>query len=135
MWNIYDENGVNIAEALRELGKVTRTIHILSYAADPLLREQVHRGCERSENWNSFQEAIFFGKGGRIETNNPMRREEIGLAMAIVQNAIVFHNVWRHGSRLLKRPSATPVVWHHVMLLGRYRIKKRGSTSKFGPET
>ncbi len=125
MWNIYDEDCVNIAEALRELGKVTRTIHVLTYAADPILREQVHRGCERSENWNSFQEAIFFGKGGRIETNNPMRREEIGLAMAIVLNAIVFHNVWKHGSRLLRRRSMTPVVWNHIMLLGRYRIRKR----------
>jgi len=131
-WNIYDENGINVTEGLRELGKVKRTGYVLSYAASESSREQVHLGREPSETWNSFQEAIFFGKGGRIETNNPVRREEIGLAMAIVLNAIVFHNVWRHGSRLLKRANATPIVWHHVMLLGRYKITKRRFPSRNG---
>jgi len=134
-WNIYDENGINVAEALRELGKVKRTGYILSYAVDQSSREQVHCGRERSETWNSFQEAVFFGKGGRIETNNPTRREEIGLAMAILLNAIVFHNVWRHGSKLLKRANTTPVVWHHVKLLGRYKITKRRSPSRNGLKT
>ena len=124
IWNLYDESGVNIAEALRELGKVVRTEFILTYASDPHLREEIQQGCQRAENWNSFQEAVFFGKGGRIETNNPHRRDEIGLAMALILDSILFYNAWKWGARLKKGTSLTPAIWSHVKLLGRYRFRR-----------
>jgi TnpA family transposase len=124
IWNLYDESGVNIAEALRELGKVIRTEFILTYASDPHLREEIQQGCQRAENWNSFQEAVFFGKGGRIETNNPHRRDEIGLAMALILDSILFYNAWKWGARLKKGTSLTPAIWSHVKLLGRYRFRR-----------
>jgi TnpA family transposase len=130
--NIYDEDGVNVAQALRELGKMARTEFILGYATDPGLRDRIQRGCQRAENWNSFQASVFLSRSGRIGTNNPRRRDEIGLAMSVLMDAIVFHNAWRWGPRLQKHPTATPVVWRHVRLLGRYRITKRPSTSKNG---
>jgi hypothetical protein len=52
--------------------------------------------------------------------------------MLLVLNGIVFHNVWKHGDKLRKTPSATPIVRSHVNLLGRYRITKRRSTSRNG---
>ena len=135
MINLYDENGVNVAQALRELGKLARTEFILTYATDPGLRERVQRGCQRTENWNSFHRAMSFGRDGHIETNNPRRMEEIGLATGLLMDGIVFHNAWKWGPRLQEHPTATPVVWRHVRLLGRYRITKRRSTSKNGLET
>ncbi len=40
--------------------------------------------------------------------------------MAIVMDAIAFYNVWMHGKRLRKIPSAKPIVWGHVDLTGSY---------------
>lgn len=128
-WNIYDERGRNVSEALRELGKVDRTDFILRYASLPEFRKEIHNTCQRAENWNSFQQAIFFGRGGRIETNDPGRRRQIGIAMALILNSIVFYNAWRWGARLRKVKGATPVMWRHIRLLGRYRFTREPSPS------
>ncbi len=128
-WNIYDEEGRNVGDALRELGKIDRTGYILSYAMDKKLRATVQRGCTRSETWNSFMEAIAWAGGGRIATNDPRRRIEIGLSMAILMNAIVFHNVWKYGDRLKRVKGATPIQWGHVRFYGKYKIR-RGPTQE-----
>ena len=134
VWNMYDENGINVMEALRELGKVPRTEFILEYARDPAFREYIHHNCQRSETWNSFQDTVFFGNGGRIATNNPRRRDEIGLAMGLIMNCIVFHNAWKWGSKLKKVEGATPVVWSHIRFLGRYKFTKRQPPSEKSKE-
>jgi len=126
VWNLYDENGINVMEALRELGKIPRTEFILEYATNPAFRERIYNNCQRSEMWNSFQKAVFFGNGGMIATNSPRRRDEIGLAMGLVMNCIVFHNAWRWSSKL-RASEATPVVWNHIRFLGRYKFMKRHS--------
>lgn len=124
VWNLYDENGTNVMEALRELGKIPRTEFILEYAMNPAFREEIHNNCQRSEMWNSFQAAVFIGNGGRVATNSPIRRDEIGLSMGLIMNCIVFHNAWKWGARL-RKAGATPVVWSHVRFLGRYKFMKR----------
>jgi TnpA family transposase len=126
--NLYDEGGINVMDALRELGKIPRTEFILEYAMNPSFRKRIHNNCQRSETWNSFQDAVFFGNGGRVATNNPRRRDEIGLAMQLIMNSIVFYNAWRWGPKL-KKAGATPVVWGHVRFLGRYKLMKRHSPS------
>jgi len=79
--------------------------------------------------WNSFQKVVFFGNGGVVATNSPRRRDEIGLAMGIVMNCIVFYNAWKWGQKLQKS-GATPVVWNHIRFLGRYKFMKRHPPSK-----
>ena len=134
VWNLYDENGINVMEALRELGKVPRTEFILEYARDPAFREEIHNNCQRAETWNSFQDAVFFGNGGRVATNSPRRRDEMGFAMGLVMNCIVFHNAWKWGSKLRKVEGATPVVWSHVRFHGRYKFTKRRHPSEKSKE-
>ncbi|MHB1916997.1 MAG: Tn3 family transposase [Thermoplasmata archaeon] len=117
MANVYDEEGVNVMEGLRELGKIARTEFLLSFATDPALREEVHRQRQQMEAWNAYERGVCFGRGGQIVTNDPERWAEMGLAKAVVLNAIPFYNVWRHGGKLRRNPSAKPIVWGHVDLL------------------
>jgi hypothetical protein len=65
-WNIYDENGVNVAEGLREIGKIYRTKFILKYLMNEELQQDIREGCNRAEFWNKFQDAVF---GERIEND------------------------------------------------------------------
>jgi hypothetical protein len=74
------------------------------------------------EAWNTNQRVSFVGKSGHIETNNPARWAEIGLAM--VMDAIAFYNAWRHGKRLSKIPFAKPIFWGQVDLMGHYSTTK-----------
>ncbi len=120
MANVYDEEGTNVMEGLRELGKIARTEFLFSFATDPSLREEVHRQRQQMEAWNAYERGVCFGRGGQIVTNDPERWAEMGVAKAIVLNAIPFFNVWRHREKLRRVPSTKPIVWGHVDLVGRY---------------
>ena len=130
MANVYDGDGVNVMEGLRELGKIARTEFLLSFATDPALREEVHRQRQQMEAWNAYERGVCFGRGGQIVTNDPERWAEMGWAKAVVLNAIPFYNVWRYGDRLRRDPSAKPIVWGHVNLVGRYPGMIRRSPRK-----
>jgi len=124
-WHLYNEEGRDIAEAFRELGKVARTEFLLRYAQDDDLQYDIRRACNDAEAWNSFHEAIFWGNGGRLRSNNPRRQEEVLLALSLLLNSIVFFNVEIYGKYLRKMKASTPVLWDHVQVLGKYHLRKR----------
>jgi TnpA family transposase len=61
-WNFYDEKGINVAEGLKEIGKVYRTKFILKYLMNKELQQNIREGCNRAEFWNKFQDGVFWGK-------------------------------------------------------------------------
>ena len=130
-WNLYDENGNNVAAGLRELGKVARTEFLLGYAQDQDLQRKIQKACNDAEAWNSFHEAIFWGNGGKLRSNNPARQEESLLALTLLMNSIVFYNVELYGRELKHANAKTPVIWNHVQLLGRYQIRERWILGEF----
>lgn len=121
-WNLFDENGMNVMEALRELGKAVRTRFILEYAMSEDLRREIQAGCNRAETWNSFQEAVFWGHGGRMRTNDTRRQAINALCMMLVMNSIVFYNAERYKKIFQNISGSCPVTWEHVRLLGDYRF-------------
>ena len=81
--------------------------------------------CNQAETWNSFHEAIFWGNGGKLRSNNPERQEEALLALTILMNSIVFYNVRIYGKELTRAEARTPVIWDHIQLLGKYPFRKK----------
>ncbi len=123
--NIFDENGFNVMDALKEIGKVTRTIFILKYIMDPTLKQEIMKGCNRAEFWNKFQDSVFWGKGGTIASNNPQRQQEIALFLMLIMNAIAFYNAHRYSDEIgkyLKSGRIIPIFWDHINFLGSYDI-------------
>jgi len=123
-WHLFDETGCDIAEALREFGKIARTEFLLRYAQNKDLQCRIRAACNNAEAWNSFHEAIFWGNGGKLLSNNPARQEEILLALSLIMNSIVFYNADLYGKELRKARAPTPVIWDHVQLLGKYQFKR-----------
>lgn len=123
-WHLYDENGCNITETLRELGKVARTEFMLKYAQNKDLQRKIRDACNNAEAWNSFHEAIFWGNGGKLRSNNPIHQEETLLALSLLMNSIVFYNVDFYGDLMKKTKAPTPVVWEHIQVLGKYQFKR-----------
>ena len=123
-WNLYDDSGCDVAEVLRELGKVDRTEFLLRYACDIDLQYQIRDACNDAEAWNSFHEAIFWGNGGKLRSNNPDRHEETLLALTLLMNSIVFYNVDKYGKKLKKAKAPTPVIWDHIQVLGKYQFRR-----------
>jgi TnpA family transposase len=124
-WNIYDGKGTNVAEGLREIGKVYRTKFILRYLLDKELQQDIREGCNRAEFWNKFQDAVFWGKGGVISSNDPNQQRASALFLMLVMNAIVFYNKAVFGERIEKELSDVnmhPAFWQYINFIGQYYI-------------
>ena len=124
-WNIYDENGVNVAERLREIGKIYRTKFILKYLMDKELQQDIREGCNRAEFWNKFQDAVFWGNSGIISSNNTHKQHESALFLMLIMNAIVFYNKAVFGERIEKDLDGLnmhPVFWQYINFIGKYSV-------------
>jgi TnpA family transposase len=132
-WHLFDDKGTDVAEAYRELGKVDRTEFLLEYAGDKDIQRKVRDGCNDAEMWNSFHEAIFWGNGGKLRSNNPLRQEESLLALTLLMFSIIFYNVEKYGKRMKKARAPTPVIWDNIQVLGKYQFRRSwisGGSSK-----
>ena len=126
--NVFDEQGRNVMNALRELGKAVRSAWVLNFAMSEELRRNVQLLCNRTENTNDFQRSLSMGNVGRMRVVDPARREVNALCIELVRNAIVFHNAEQFGPKLRKIPGASPLTWEHVLFSEPYRLTWRGST-------
>jgi TnpA family transposase len=124
-WNIYDENGVNVAEGLREIGKIYRTKFILKYLMNEELQQDIREGCNRAEFWNKFQDAVFWGNGGVISSNNTHKQHDSALFLMLIMNAIVFYNKAVFGERIKKNLDGVtmhPAFWQYINFIGKYSV-------------
>jgi TnpA family transposase len=121
-WALYDEEGQNVIEALRELGKAIRTGYLLEYARSEPLRREVREACTRAEFFNSFAEAVYWGHGGRMKTLDPERQRIDALCLQLVMNSIIYYTVEEYGAKLARVDGAKPATWDHIRLLGDYPL-------------
>ena len=119
---LIDAHGHDLAEGLRELGKISRTEFLLRYMTNEWLQQRCQKMCNDAENWNAFHEFMFWGNGGRLQTNDPRRQEEIVLALTVVLDSVVYDNVSTYGEELRAAKARTPVIWDHIEKLGRYAL-------------
>lgn len=52
--------------ALREMGRIEKTIFILDYISNESLRRRIQRGLNKGEAVNALARALFFGKRGEL---------------------------------------------------------------------
>jgi TnpA family transposase len=124
-WNIYDESGINVAEGLREIGKIYRTKFLLRYLMNEELQQDIREGCNRAEFWNKFQDAVFWGNGGVISSNNTHKQHASALFLMLIMNAIVFYNKAVFGDRIEKDLDGVtmhPAFWQYINFIGKYSI-------------
>ena len=55
-----------LATALREIGRIEKTIFLLDYISNKPLRRRIQRGLNKGEFMNALARAIFFGKRGEL---------------------------------------------------------------------
>jgi TnpA family transposase len=120
-----------LAKALREMGRIEKTIFILDCVADKSLRRRIQRGLNKGEAMNALARAIFFGKRGEFRERELQDQLQRASALNILINAI---SVWNtrylekainylksHGNfneSLLRHIS--PLGWAHINFLGEY---------------
>ncbi|GAA1994135.1 hypothetical protein GCM10009838_67980 [Catenulispora subtropica] len=78
-----------IYKALRELGRVIRTITLLRYLSEPALRDQITMVTNRTENFHKFAAHLMIG-GQLISHNDPGYQDRVVKFNELVANCAIY---------------------------------------------
>jgi len=121
-----------LAKALREIGRLERTLFMLDWISDPALRRRTNAGLNKGEARNALARAVFFHRLGEIRDrtfeNQRYRASGLNLAVAAV---ILWNTVYlgRAADELRSRGEilpdellahVAPLGWEHVAFNGDY---------------
>src|ERR1022692_2666251 len=89
-WGLIEKHWRNrLYKALRELGRVIRTITLLRYLSEPELRDQIAVVTNRTEQFHNFSQFLMIG-GRLIGHNDPDYQERVVKFNELVANAAIF---------------------------------------------
>jgi Tn3 transposase DDE domain len=124
------QNG--LAVALRELGRIERTLFILDWLQSVELRRRVHAGLNKGEARNALARAVFFNRLGEIRDRSFEQQRYRASGLNLVTAAIVLWNtvyLERAANALRGHGQAvddtllqylSPLGWEHINLTGDY---------------
>jgi TnpA family transposase len=123
------QNGV--AAALRELGRLERTLFTLDWIQDPELRRETGQELNKGESRNSLARAVFIHRLGEIRDRTYENQQHRASGLNLIVTAIILWN-----TRYLERAVTTlrqtenvpdhllahlsPLGWEHINLTGDY---------------
>jgi TnpA family transposase len=121
-----------LAKALKEVGRLERTLFTLDWISDPTLRRRANAGLNKGEAHHALKRAVFFHRLGEIRDrtfeNQWYRASGLNLAVAAI---ILWHTVYlgRAVDELRLRGEilpgkllahAAPLGWEHIAFNGDY---------------
>jgi TnpA family transposase len=81
-----------LAAALRELGRLERTLFLLDYVEQPHLRLQILMGLNKGEARNALAKAVFFYRRGEIMDRTWEEQYNSASGLNLVVAAIILWN-------------------------------------------
>ena len=135
------QNG--LALALRERGKLERTLFTLQWLQDPDLRRRSSVGLNKGEQQNALRRAVFFNRLGEIRDrsyeNQRHRASGLNLLVAaiILWNTVYLQRAVDHLRSQGYEPTASdlahlsPLGWEHINLTGDYHWE---TSPNLGPD-
>ena len=106
------QNGV--AAALRELGRLERTLFTLNWLEDPELRRGASRELNKGESRNSLARAVFIHRLGEIRDRTYENQQHRASGLNLLVTAIVLWNT-RYLQRAIVALSELEKVPHHLL--------------------
>jgi TnpA family transposase len=134
------QNG--LALALREVGRLERSLFALQYLKDVDLRRRIHVGLNKGEARNALARAVFFNRLGELRDRTYENQRHRASGLNLVVAAIVLWNtvyIERAVKTLRERGQAisddvlahlSPLGWEHVNLTGDYIWKPDSGTKQ-----
>lgn len=120
-----------LALAMREVGRIERTLFILDWMQDPTLRARVQSGLNKGESRNALARAVFFNRLGEVRDrsfeNQSYRASGLNLVVAAI---ILWNTVYMEKAIATVREQydvpdefltfLSPLGWEHINLTGDY---------------
>lgn len=124
------QNG--LAKALREIGRIERTLFMLDWFSDPELRGRVQAGLNKGEARNALARAVFMHRLGEIRDRGLENQSYRASGLTLLTAAITLWNTVyiERAIESLKRKGLkinewlvshlSPLGWEHINLSGDY---------------
>jgi TnpA family transposase len=123
------QNGV--AAALRELGRLERTLFTLDWISDPELRHEAGQELNKGESRNSLARAVFIHRLGEIRDRTYENQQHRASGLNLLVTAIILWNTryLEHAVAALRQVEdvpdyllahLSPLGWEHINLTGDY---------------
>lgn len=139
------QNG--LALALREVGRIERSLFMLQWLQDPELRRRVQVGLNKGEARNALARAVFFNRLGEMRDRTFEHQNYRASGLNLLVAAIILWNTvyLERAIDALKKKGApvseelianfSPLAWEHINLTGDYvwKLNRRVSQGQFRP--
>lgn len=131
-------------KALKEFGRIIKSIFILTYCDDLELRQRIEKQLNKIESSNKFSKAVFFANNREFQQGKLEHQKISTACMVLIQNAIVLWNYLYLSQVLANNPNikqrqqmiesikrGSMVIWQHINLQGEYDFTKHAANDMY----
>ena len=124
-------------QALKEFGRIIKSIYILTYCNDVDLRQDVQKNLSRIELSNKFSHAVFFDNDQEFQVGSKEEQELATSCKVLIQNAIILWNYLALSELIIQTKDeetredlidsihrGSILCWRHINLRGTYDFRK-----------
>jgi len=116
---------------MREFGRIERTLFLLNWMQDPVLRARVQAGLNKGEAKNALSRAVFFNRLGELRDRSFEGQSSRASGLNLLIAAIILWNT-RYLEKAIKQIRGeadvpdeylqylSPLGWEHINLTGDY---------------
>ena len=127
----------DLAAALREVGRVERTLFMIDWALDPSMQRRAQLGLNKGESHHALKNALRIGRQGEIRDRTTEGQHYRIAGLNLLAAIVIYWNTVRLGEAVARRRRAglsvpsellahtSPLGWAHILLTGEYRWRKR----------
>lgn len=120
--------------AMWELDSIFRSIYILKYIDNILLRQNVQKALNRGESFHKLRRAVFHENFGKFRVETESEQNVWNECARLASNNIIFYNAYlfnrlinqmegKNKSNLIEWvKKVSPVAWRHINLGGRFKL-------------
>ena len=127
----------DLAAALREIGRVERTLFIIDWVLDPDMRRRAHIGLNKGESHHALKNALRIGRQGEIRDRSSEGQHYRMAGLNLLAAIVIYWNTVRLDEAVRQRKRAglsaetellahiSPLGWAHILLTGEYRWPRK----------
>ena len=127
----------DLATALREIGRVERTLFMIEWVLDPHMRRRAHVGLNKGESHHALKNALRIGRQGEIRDRSSEGQHYRMAGLNLLAAIVIYWNTVRLGEAVRQRKRAglavepellahiSPLGWGHILLTGEYRWPRK----------
>jgi TnpA family transposase len=128
-----------LAVALREIGRVERTLFIIDWLLDADMQRRAQIGLNKGEAHHALKNALRIGRQGEIRDRTSEGQHFRMAGLNLLTTIIIYWNTKHLGQAVASRRRTgldcspdllahiSPLGWAHIILTGEYRWPKKGS--------